>query len=215
MPEADWPSVGWTPVNATGPVTITFTHPGATVTASGTTYTTMGNTSTWSAPVYAPTPTFWSTEPIQEVTEEEREAQRLALLEMQQRERRDHEERSRRRRERAAEERRQFEAASQRAEELLREHLDEEQRAEFDAHGHFHVSVEDRRYRITRRRQGNVFCDYDYYHDGRLRHRCYCIHPREDLPPGDQMLAQKFMLETDEEEFLRIANIFSEGVVAA
>ena len=34
----------------------------------------------------------------------------------------------------------------------------------------------------------------------------YCIHPSEWVPHEDNMLAQKLMLEYDEESFLRIAN---------
>ena len=34
----------------------------------------------------------------------------------------------------------------------------------------------------------------------------FCIHPRESVPYGDSLLAQKLMLETNEAEFLRIAN---------
>jgi hypothetical protein len=34
----------------------------------------------------------------------------------------------------------------------------------------------------------------------------YCIHPRDAVPDEDTMLMQMLMLETNEQEFLRIAN---------
>lgn len=37
--------------------------------------------------------------------------------------------------------------------------------------------------------------------------KLYCIHPTEHVPQADTMLAQKLMIETDEEEFLKTANM--------
>ena len=89
-----------------------------------------------------------------------------------------------------------------RGRELLLAHLDEEQRADFEETGSFVVRVGPRRYRIERGRVANVLCAEEGF-----RNRRYCIHPRENVPSGDHMLAQKLMLETDEETFLRIANV--------
>jgi len=100
-------------------------------------------------------------------------------------------------------------AADRRAEDLLRSMLSEEQRRELDEHNHFHVRVPDPRqlgcqrvYRIERGFQGNV----KLIENGRATRR-YCIHADARLPHADQMLAQKLMLESDEADFLRIANM--------
>lgn len=59
-----------------------------------------------------------------------------------------------------------------------------------------------RRYRITFKFAGNVFLVDE---QGRAVAQ-YCIHAREPIPIADNMLAQKLMLEADEEQFLRVAN---------
>lgn len=96
------------------------------------------------------------------------------------------------------------EAAQHRAENLLRSVLNAEQRAELEQHGHFHVRTQgtNRVYRIERGFQGNV----KLMVEGRAIRR-YCIHADSRLPYADQMAAQKLMLETNEHEFLRIANM--------
>jgi hypothetical protein len=102
---------------------------------------------------------------------------------------------------RAAEEARK--AAVAKAVALLREHLDESQRQEFERDRHFHViSQSGKRYRLRVGRSGNVF---ELDEQGREVNR-YCIHPGEWVPDEDTMLAQKLLLETDEGEFRRLAN---------
>lgn len=97
--------------------------------------------------------------------------------------------------------------ASDRAEKLLRECLSPRQAAELQRQGHFHVEVIGlngaiRRYRIERGRSGNV---KQVDEQGRVLKRL-CLHPIESVPDADTMLAQKLLLETDEEQFLQTAN---------
>lgn len=89
-----------------------------------------------------------------------------------------------------------------RARSLLRSVLSPEQRAEYDAQGRFHVTAPSgRRYKITEAWAGNVYLMVD-----NMPVRKFCIHPARSVPTPDSMITQKFMLETDEREFLRIAN---------
>jgi len=97
--------------------------------------------------------------------------------------------------------------ARERAEVLLNECLSEMQREELRLKGHFHLetfasSGERRKYRIKRGRSRNVQQVTD---DGRVL-KTLCMHPIEAVPDADTMLAQKFYLESCEDEFLRIAN---------
>jgi hypothetical protein len=94
--------------------------------------------------------------------------------------------------------------ARARARVLLEEHLTEEQRAVLSREKFFEVLSRDgrRRYRITHGRAGNV---YLLGPDGRPVTR-YCAHPVDRVPDEDTMLAQKLMLESCEEDFLRLAN---------
>jgi hypothetical protein len=103
------------------------------------------------------------------------------------------------------EDRRTARAAAQlRARELLREHLDDDQRAEYDRRRSFVVVTErGRRYRIKSTSSYNVHGEADGID--------YCVQLRSDatargVPLEDQMLAQKLLLELDEPRFLRIAN---------
>jgi hypothetical protein len=98
--------------------------------------------------------------------------------------------------------------ARQRAEVLLREHLDERQKAVLAEKGYFELEVlskngERRKYRIHRQWSGNI----QQVDDQGRRLKTLCIHPRIATPVEDSMLAQKLMLESGmEEELLRIAN---------
>jgi hypothetical protein len=102
------------------------------------------------------------------------------------------------------------EKARKRARKLLLSLLDARQRREFEQHGHFHVHLHTadgvRRYRI-RDYKGVERVD----ERGRVLRR-YCIHPPTDFPAEDTAVAQLMLLETDEAEFLRVAN---EEIVAA
>lgn len=93
--------------------------------------------------------------------------------------------------------------AEAKAEKLLVENLSLRQREEFRKHKHFVVHGQSgRRYRIRHGRTANIdVIDLD----GRITHRL-CAHPAEQVPHPDTMLAQKFMLECDEDHFVRLAN---------
>ncbi len=96
--------------------------------------------------------------------------------------------------------------AERRATELLLDHLDAQQIADFKRARRFVVHSRDgeRAYRIQYGKQGNV---YLLDKDRRTPVASYCIHPDINCcPTEDVMLAQKLLLEADEKEFLRIAN---------
>lgn len=89
------------------------------------------------------------------------------------------------------------EKTNERAKELLLSCLDSKQKAEFLENEGFTVKAKSgKMYRITKSSFFNVKCGEDFY----------CAGPKQSLPIYDRMLAQKCLLETDEEEFLRIAN---------
>lgn len=103
-----------------------------------------------------------------------------------------------------AESRWQRQQASERAEMLLLEHLSEQQRAEWRENGYFTVvGGSGRRYRIKRGRQHNI----DELDSNGRRIANLCGHVGDAVPDEDNVLIQKLMLETDEEQFRRIANI--------
>jgi hypothetical protein len=92
-------------------------------------------------------------------------------------------------------------AARVKAERLLREHLTEEQQDTLDTHGWFDVLRADRTYRIHRGRFGNIDVLV-----GTEIVESLCVHPVEDVPDADTMLAQKLYLEADEPALLQLAN---------
>lgn len=99
-------------------------------------------------------------------------------------------------------------AAQERAQRLLRESLSPKQLEEYSMHGHFFIDVlsksgQRRRYKINKGRARNV---QEVDQSGRvIKH--FCAHPSMMCPDEDTMLAQKLMLEAEEEAFLRIANV--------
>ena len=94
-------------------------------------------------------------------------------------------------------------AADERAEQLLRAFLSPEQRKHLDEMSAFLVQSESERvYRIKRGRSRNI---EELDENGKIVARL-CAHPSELVPDPDTMLAQKIMLESNEDEFLRIAN---------
>jgi hypothetical protein len=138
------------------------------------------------------------------------------------------EERDRQYRARVDAERAERLAAERKAEALLLRHLTAAQREEYLRDGSFTVRMDDgRRYRIRKGWSGNV----DHFEApkiGQVLERDggsivpaangaprqverLCIHPRELVPHCDNMLAQKLLLEADEAEFRRIANITRVG----
>jgi hypothetical protein len=94
--------------------------------------------------------------------------------------------------------------ADVRARELLLSTFDPQQRAAFERSGAFEVTVGERLYRVSPRKSverlepgsGKVLA-------------VFCIHGsmQDDLPPHDVALTQKLLLESDEAEFLRVANM--------
>lgn len=93
-------------------------------------------------------------------------------------------------------------AAEIKAEKLLHSCLTEEQKDELIKKNYFHLYVGNKKYRIERGTTGNIKLLYE--NSDNPKHQ-YCIHPT-GVPVGDVMLAQKLLLETNEEEFLRVAN---------
>lgn len=89
------------------------------------------------------------------------------------------------------------------AENLLRSCLDEAQKKELSDRDWFLVMTQSGKiYRINRGRVGNV----DLLDENGKPIASYCIHNSGHTPSPDDMLLQKFLLDTDEEEFKRIAN---------
>lgn len=101
--------------------------------------------------------------------------------------------------------------ARERAQKLLQEGLNAQQREQLAQRGFFEVDVrarsgEQRRYRIHRKWSHSI--DRLDPSSGR-RLETLCIHPLEATPIEDSMLAQKLMLESGmEDDLLRIANHF-------
>jgi hypothetical protein len=111
-------------------------------------------------------------------------------------------------RQRRDEERQRREAASARARELLLEHLTPLQRETFDANGWFIVEGgrTGTQYRVRAVESMVANVDVLNQKSGRPTHRL-CAHARVgSVPLGDQLLAQKIMLELAEDDFLRTAN---------
>jgi hypothetical protein len=109
---------------------------------------------------------------------------------------------------RLEEESRQLEQAAKeanaRAEALLKENLNAEQRKEFGKTKTFTVITRDgqRRYRVNHGWSGNV----QRLDEKGTPVESYCIHPKEQIPIPDHMLGQKLLIEHDEEHFLKTAN---------
>lgn len=102
-------------------------------------------------------------------------------------------------------ERQEQEAAveRQRADELLREHLTKEQIEQLDKKGEFEVEAQSgKRYAVSKGRAGNVYS----LDERRQKIAKHCIHPDDNCPDQDTMLAQLLWLKWNESEFLRIAN---------
>lgn len=124
-------------------------------------------------------------------------------------ERRAKEELARQQREREAAERRVFtDTAKSRARRLLFSMLNPQQQKQLDEKNYFDLTVysqdgKSRVYRIEHGYAGNVKL---LGADGQPVKR-YCIHADSRLPYEDQMLAQKLLLESNEQDFLKIANM--------
>jgi hypothetical protein len=102
-------------------------------------------------------------------------------------------------------------AASRRAEDLLRRHLSDEQREDLEKKHCFYLTShgkdgKSRRYRIDRGTHGNV----KLLDDKGSIVGSYCVQP-DGVPAADAMLAQKLWIETDEDAFLKVANFRRHG----
>ena len=95
-------------------------------------------------------------------------------------------------------------AKEEKARELLREVLTDEQDKQFDEKGYFElVSVKSgKRYRVHRGRTRNVEL---LKADGTVSKRL-CFHPEEYVHDYDTLVSQKLMLENYEDEVKKIAN---------
>lgn len=119
-------------------------------------------------------------------------------------ERREREAREERARIEAAEREKEREAAQERARQALIDHLTDKQLEVFERNHSVPVTAfkSGNKYLIEKGRSGNVRV---LDKDGRTRERL-CFHPRILCPDYDVMLMQKLMLESAEEEALRVAN---------
>lgn len=100
----------------------------------------------------------------------------------------------------------QTDAARLRARELLIEHLTPQQRETFDSNGWFVVEGGRSKTQYRIRAVESMVANVDVLKEGKRIHRL-CAHVRVGtVPLGDQLLAQKVMIELAEDDFLRIAN---------
>jgi hypothetical protein len=104
------------------------------------------------------------------------------------------------------EQQREQERTSARALELLRSLLSDGQWASYQERGWFEVTgASGRRWRVRNRGQsGNVDLMPEI---GEERDATYCAHPPGCLPDADAHAAQMLALVTDDEAFLRVANV--------
>lgn len=112
-------------------------------------------------------------------------------------------ERAEKERIRQEKEKKDREEADKRAEELLKKHLDQKQREQYEKDKKFRVRSKDgAEFELASLWSGNAV---ELTPDGKRLAR-FCIHPREYVPIPDLLLAQKLMLETDPETFRKTAN---------
>lgn len=108
-------------------------------------------------------------------------------------------------RERSARLAAEMQQANDKAKIILVETLNNNQRRDFERHGHFFVkSPSGRLYRIREGRSINI--DLMQGESRTKVQQRLCAHPDINCPNPDTMLVQKVMLENMEAEFLRIAN---------
>ena len=95
--------------------------------------------------------------------------------------------------------------AQERAEQLLRDILSEEDYRHLNRRGYLEVSSRTRPRRVYRvpRHQGQV-----KVYEGGVPIMALCVQSVEPVPDGDAVLMHKLMIEGNEEEYLRIANRF-------
>lgn len=95
------------------------------------------------------------------------------------------------------------EEADKKAEAILLAHLSPSQQHQYRHHRYFELITKNGRYRLYHGWAGNVkkLRDSDHAEVDQ-----YCIHPSIAVPYADNLLAQKLMLELDEDRFLKTAN---------
>lgn len=105
----------------------------------------------------------------------------------------------------AVQARKDAEEAEARAEELLKASLTEPQRQEYAKDKSFTIISKDgnRTYRVKKGWSHNV---ERIDAEGKKIHTL-CAHPQQPVPLADNQLAQKLMLEHDEDTFLKMANV--------
>lgn len=96
------------------------------------------------------------------------------------------------------------EAANKRAEELMLAHLTPAQREQIKTHGWF--IVEGGRSKLNYTIRPHAYAGNIEVLDANGRRSRLCCHVDHTIPVFDNALAQKLMLEHDEDAFLRIAN---------
>jgi len=101
--------------------------------------------------------------------------------------------------------------ARERAQQILRAHLTDEQRDTMERLGWFVVEGERSKQRYRIRALPTLVANVDVMDGELVRHRL-CAHcDVRELPLHDHLLAQKLMLECSEDDFLRIANRHPRG----
>jgi hypothetical protein len=95
--------------------------------------------------------------------------------------------------------------AEKRSLELLKSWLSPQQRRDYEAHNFFCVVGSDTgtHYRLVREHSYNIL---ELDKEGALTGQKFCVVPAQSVALGDQLLAQKIWLETDETRTLKIAN---------
>jgi hypothetical protein len=93
------------------------------------------------------------------------------------------------------------EVAASRADLLLMEFLSHDQAEQYKREKKFELTINGRIYRVHKGRSGNI----QLIEGGKPVAR-YCAHPEIWTPDGDTLIAQMLMLQTDEAQFLKIAN---------
>lgn len=104
-----------------------------------------------------------------------------------------------------AERERKAKKAQRLARKVLCENLTRRQRQTLERLGYFDIEVKGRRFRIHANRYQHNVRELDA--EGREM-REYCAHTSHACPVDDHLLAQKLMLETEPDEFARIANVW-------
>ena len=97
------------------------------------------------------------------------------------------------------------ESVEDRAKKLLLSHLTDHQKKTFKDNGWFVVEGGKTKTQYRIRANGSVAGNVDEMREGRVTHRL-CCHCNGSIPTFDHFLAQKTMLESAEEDFLRLAN---------